>query len=144
MILVDIFCFYRGLYVRYELQGRSQIDNSVGYIHAGCIKKGNRILISSSTLNIWSTEIILSQSKRPMFHCHLWYIKFDKKLNKYEWNENCWNLLKCTPIWELQDLVHTEPDEFGTRRPFVQIRLAFTRDPRNRMNSSTANRTNSW
>ena len=29
------------------------------------------------------------------------------------------------------------------RRIFVQIRLAFTRDPRNRTNSSTANRTNS-
>ena len=41
------------------------------------------------------------------------------------------------------DPVHTEPDEFGIRRIFVQIRLAFTRDPRNRTNSSTANRTNS-
>ena len=35
------------------------------------------------------------------------------------------------------DPVHTEPDEFGTGRIFVQIRLAFTRDPRNRTNSST-------
>ena len=33
------------------------------------------------------------------------------------------------------DSVHTEPDEFGTGRIFVQIRLAFTRDPRNRTNS---------
>ena len=40
-------------------------------------------------------------------------------------------------------LWYIRPRSNGTGRIFVQIHLAFTRDPRNRMNSSTANRTNS-
>ena len=53
-----------------------------------------------------------------------------------------WTLGKVDLIFLNWDYVYTGPDEFGTVHHFVRFGLAFTRNPRNRTNSSTVSRTN--
>ena len=52
-------------------------------------------------------------------------------------------IIKLLQSFKAKDQSTLRPRSRGNGRIFVQIRLAFTRHPRNRTNSSTANRTNS-